>query len=444
MSEEITVALVSLGCAKNLVDSEMLSALLAAENFTLVTAVEDADVIIVNTCGFIDSAKEESILTILELAKLKKQKCRALIAAGCLVQRYGEELRKEIPEIDGIFGINDLQAAAETIRRCLAGERPAYLEGKYRLPDDAPRLLATPKHTAYLKIAEGCDNRCTYCAIPAIRGPYRSRSFASIVSEAEKLARQGVRELNLVAQDITLYGKDRGEGRTLPELLRALAAIPGIAWIRLLYAYPERITPKLIDVMAAEEKICAYLDLPIQHGSDKILRRMGRKTTADKLLALIGRLRAAIPGITLRSTFIVGFPGETEEDFACLLAFLEEARLDRVGFFAYSQEEGTPAASFPGQVSQEVKNERLAVALDKQSRIAAAKQKALVGRRLRALVDGRSALDQNVLLLRSQGQAPEVDGYIRVDGGHAEDGSFVNVKITGYDGYDLLGIIETK
>ncbi|HHX75340.1 MAG TPA: MiaB/RimO family radical SAM methylthiotransferase, partial [Firmicutes bacterium] len=327
---------------------------------------------------------------------------------------------------------------------CLAGERPAYLAGEYRPPDDAPRLLATPGHTAYLKIADGCDNRCTYCAIPAIRGPYRSRRRAAILKEAEELAQQGVREISLVAQDITLYGQDRGEGRALPALLRSLAAIPGIAWIRLLYAYPERITPELIETMATEKKICAYLDLPLQHGSDSVLRRMGRKTTAKKLLELIGCLRTAIPGITLRSTFIVGFPGETENDFARLLFFLEEAGLDRVGFFAYSQEEGTPAAHFPGQISTEVKKERLEVATDRQSRIVAVKQQALVGRRLQALVDGYSAQDPNVLLLRSYRQAPEVDGYIRAEGARVESGTFVTVKINGYDGYDLLGTIETE
>lgn len=435
----INVALIALGCAKNLVDSEIISASLVASGFKLITDPEEAEVIIVNTCGFIDSAKEESIAKILAMAQYKKKKCRALIAAGCLAQRYGEELLAEIPELDGIFGINDLNAAVITIKQALTGKQAVYLCGEYDIPEDAPRLLSTPGHTAYLKIAEGCDNHCTYCAIPAIRGPYRSRQAAAILAEAEKLAGQGVKEINLIAQDITLYGRDKAENLTLPALLRRLAKIDGIKWIRLLYAYPDHIDDALLQTMAELEKVCPYLDLPLQHGSNEILRRMGRKLTVEKILALLDKLRRHVPGIVLRSSFIVGFPGETEADFKALLHFLQEAQLDRVGFFTYSQEEGTPAASFPEQIPEACKRERLEEAIAVQSAIVEKKQKALIGRRLEVLVDGRSAQDPNILLARSYMQAPEVDGYIRLRTTNLKTGPFLPVVIEGFEGYDLLG-----
>lgn len=441
MPGPINVAIVSLGCAKNLVDSESVSALLIEENFHLVTDLAAADVIIVNTCGFIDSAKEESIVKLLEMAAYKQKKCRVLLAAGCLAQRYGKELLEQMPEIDGIFGTNDLSVAALAIRRALAGKRPVYLQGKYSLPDDAPRLLSTPGHTAYLKIAEGCSNRCTYCAIPAIRGPYRSRSVSALVAEASSLAEKGVKELNLIAQDITLYGSDLGEEGGLPLLLEKLAGIGGIKWLRLLYAYPERVDTGIIEIMADNDKICHYLDLPMQHGSNRILKQMGRKTTSDSLLSLLARLRSKVKDIVLRSSFIVGFPGETDNDFKQLLSFLEEACLDRAVFFAYSREEGTPAARLPDQVPQHIKRERLEAALSLQSSIAERKQKALVGSCFEAIVDGLSAQDPGYMLLRTYMQAPEVDGYIRVRNNGAKAGTVLPVKITGYEGYDLLGEI---
>ena len=309
MPGPINVAIVSLGCAKNLVDSESVSALLIEENFHLVTDLAEADVIIVNTCGFIDSAKEESIVKLLEMAAYKQKKSRVLLAAGCLAQRYGKELLEQMPEIDGIFGTNDLSVAALAIRRALAGKRPVYLQGKYSLPDDAPRLLSTPGHTAYLKIAEGCSNRCTYCAIPAIRGPYRSRSVSALVAEASSLAEKGVKELNLIAQDITLYGSDLGEEGGLPLLLEKLAGISGIKWLRLLYAYPERVDTGIIEIMADNDKICHYLDLPMQHGSNPYSSKWA-ETTSDSLLSLLARLRSKVKDIVLRSSFIVGFPAK--------------------------------------------------------------------------------------------------------------------------------------
>lgn len=440
--ENIRVALVSLGCAKNLVDSETMLAHLNDEGFILASEPETADAIIINTCGFIDAAKEESIEKILEMARFKEGRCRVLLAAGCLAQRFGEELLKEIPELDGIFGTNDVHGAAEAIRKGLTGEKPAFLQGEFRPPDNASRLLATPSHTAFLKIAEGCDNRCTYCAIPSIRGPYRSRERQAVAAEAKTLAAGGVREVNLIAQDITLYGLDKTGRLELPALLHQLADLPELRWIRLLYAYPERLDSRIIEAVAGLEKVCNYLDLPLQHGSDRILRRMGRKMTAEKICLLLDSLRRQIPGIILRSSFIIGFPGEEEEDFVALLDFLVQARLDRVGFFAYSREEGTPAARFRRQVPPEVAQERVARAVAAQSRLVKEKQEALIGKTVEVMVDGRSAQDSGVLLARSAMQAPEVDGYIRIPDNGANNGEFLMARITGFDGYDLLAIPE--
>lgn len=437
--QNIRVALVSLGCAKNLVDSEIMLALLQEEGYLLVADPAAADAIIINTCGFIDTAKEESIEKILELARFKEGQCQILLAAGCLAQRFGNKLLAEIPELDGIFGTNDVHGATEAIRRGLAGERPALLQGEYRPPEDASRLKATPAHTAYLKIAEGCDNRCTYCAIPAIRGPYRSRSSQAIVAEAKKLAFSGVREVNLIAQDITLYGLDRGGRLELPALLEQLADIPELHWIRLLYAYPERLNRQIVESVAKLDKVCNYLDLPLQHGSDRILRSMGRKMTAEKNSALLSSLREKIPGITLRSSFILGFSGEEEADFQALLDFLREAKLDRVGFFAYSREEGTPAARFRRQVPNYLKQERVARALSLQSRIVEEKQKSLIGQTIEVMVDGCSAQEKGLLLGRSAMQAPEVDGYVRFRDNGSKSGEFIQVEITGFDGYDQVG-----
>jgi ribosomal protein S12 methylthiotransferase len=437
--ENISVALVSLGCAKNLVDSETMLGLLQEEGFTLVAEPSAADAIIINTCGFINTAKQESIQKILEMALHKKAKCRVLLAAGCLAQRFGEELLREIPELDGVFGTNDVHGAAEAVRRGLSGEKVALLEGRYQPPEDASRLLATPAHTAYLKIAEGCDNRCTYCAIPAIRGPYRSRDRQAVVAEAVKLAKGGVREVNLIAQDITLYGLDKTGQLELPALLTQLSEIPQLHWIRLLYAYPERLDPRIVESVASLEKVCNYLDLPLQHGCDKILRRMGRKLTAQNILELLTGLRRQIPGITLRSSFIVGFPGESEEDFRELLQFLEAAQLDRVGFFAYSREEGTPAARLRNQVPETVKQERVERAQQTQSKIVQQKQNTLTGQQIEAMIDGRSAQNPQLLLARSAMQAPEVDGYIRLEDTGQKKGDILRLKIFGFDGYDLLG-----
>lgn len=441
---DIHVALVSLGCAKNLVDSETMLALLKEECFTLTNNPSEAEVIIINTCGFIESAKEESIEKILEMSRLKEGACRLLLAAGCMAQRYGKKLLAEIPELDGILGTDDVYGVSTAIHRGLAGEKVFLTAGEYPAPEGAARLLGTPAHTAYLKIAEGCDNRCSYCAIPSIRGPYRSRKRKSVVTEAAGLVAGGVKELNLIAQDITLFGTDTTGKKELPLLLQELASLENLHWIRLLYAYPERLDDEIIEAIAAEVKVCNYVDLPLQHGSDAILRRMGRKMKSEQILALLDKLRRQIPGLVLRSSFIVGFPGEREEDFNYLLEFLREANLDRVGFFAYSREEGTPAARFHGQVPEGVKQERVDRAVALQSSIISEKNKTLVGSIQRVMIDGHSAQDSSVTLARTYGQAPDVDGYVRVPGIKKKNGEMVSVQITGFEGYDLLGTIASR
>jgi len=432
---KITVALVSLGCAKNLVDSEVMLGLLNEEGYTLTVEPETADVVVVNTCGFIAAAKQESINTILELAKLKEYKCRLLLVAGCLAQRYGGELLNRMPELDGLVGTGDTGAIIMAIKQGLEGEKPLLNRGEHPAADDAPRLLATPGHTAFLKVAEGCDNNCSYCAIPAIRGPYRSRRLSAVVAEAEQLAAGGVREINLVAQDITLYGSDLNGRRELTPLLKELAAIKGLAWIRLLYAYPERVDSELIAAIAGEKKVCNYLDLPLQHADNGILDRMGRKMTREGMLDLLSRLRGEVPGIVVRSSFIIGFPGEGEEQFRNLLTFLSEALLERVGFFTYSREEGTPAALFRGQVPENIKQNRLKRAVALQSGIMEKQNRALIGKVLPVMIDGPSAQTPGVTLGRTEGQAPEVDGYVQVAGKHGPSGKIVQVRIQGFGQY---------
>lgn len=439
MRNKTRITLISLGCAKNLVDSEVMLAGLQDAGFALTAEPGEAEVIVVNTCGFINDAKEESIEAILSAARFKGQGCRVLVAAGCLAQRYGGRLLSEIPELDAVVGVNDLHGIGEAVRRAFSGEKTVLTLGEYQAPDEAERLQATPGHSAYLKIAEGCNNGCSYCAIPAIRGPYRSRGREAVLAEAKRFVASGVKELNLVAQDITLYGHDKTGRLEICELLQELSLLPGLEWLRLLYAYPERIDDRLIAVVAENSKVCRYLDLPMQHASDNILRRMGRKLTGDGMLQLLEKIRRDIPGVTLRSSFIVGFPGEKEQDFRCLLDFLAAARLERAGFFAYSREEGTPAASFSGQVGEKCKQERLDRAVELQSRIISENNRALVGSVLEVMVDGRSEQDPAVTLARSEGQAPEVDGYLRLRGTGGPPGSFVAAKITGFAGVDLLG-----
>ncbi|GAB4303102.1 MAG: 30S ribosomal protein S12 methylthiotransferase RimO [Desulfuromonadia bacterium] len=438
------VAMVSLGCPKNLVDAEVMLGYLDREGYGITTDEREAEIIIVNTCGFIREAKQESIDTILDLADRKHDgACRILVVAGCLPQRYQEELARELPEVDIFIGVGDYPKIAELIR----GYNPS--EGQIRFigdPDytydaELPRLQSSPHHTAYLKIAEGCSNCCSYCAIPAIRGAYRSRPLPLLLEEARRLAEKGVKEINLVAQDITRYGSDLGKDHSLPMLIRGIARIDGIRWIRLLYAYPDGITDELIELLKSEPKLCRYLDIPLQHISDPVLRRMNRRSTEEEQRRLIRRLREDIPGITLRTSLIVGFPGETDDDFRKLLQFVEESRFDRLGVFCYSREEGTPAATMPDQVSERVKRERYRKLMRTQARLSFRKNRELVGTEVEVIVEGYS--DETDLLLkgRTSRQAPDIDGQVYITAGTANVGDIVTLRITDSSDYDLIGEI---
>lgn len=437
----VRVGFVSLGCPKNLVDTEVMLAMLRDSGFEITREEDLAEVLVVNTCGFIGPAKEESINTILEMARQKDEgRCRALIVTGCLAQRHADELMQEIPEIDAVVGTGDYPRIAEITRRVLDGERVEEVgepEGLY--PLDLPRILATPGHTAYLKIAEGCDNCCSYCIIPGLRGPYRSRSIESIVEEARRLASAGVRELVVIAQDTTAYGIDLYGKPHLARLLRELARIHDLHWIRVLYSYPTHFTEELIDVLVSEAKICRYLDIPLQHGSDRMLKEMNREGTRAEALALIQRLRESIPGLALRTSLIVGFPGETEEDFTELLSFIEAISFDHVGVFKYSQEEGTLAGSRPDQIPEEEKERRYRLAMERQKPIARARNREQIGKTLEVLVEGALTGKSGAFYGRSYRQAPGIDGVVVFTGGNPKAGDIVRVKINRVRGYDQLG-----
>ena len=438
----LKVGLVSLGCPKNLVDSEIMLGLIKESGFVITSKEQDADILVINTCSFIDEAKEESINTILELARHKAEgKCSAVLVAGCLAQRYPQELLLEIPEIDGLVGTGFVTEIAGAIRRTLNGER-VLLVGKPGClhQADSPRILATPSHTAYLQIAEGCDNRCSYCVIPEIRGPYRSREIEDILTEAAGLAFRGVKELVLTAQDTTRYGLDLYARLALDELLTRLAGIEGLVWIRILYAYPTFITDQLIATLAADKKICRYLDIPLQHASDNVLKRMNRSGSRKEYVSLIEKLRQSIPGITLRSTFIVGFPGETEEDFQDLLDFMAQVKLDRVGIFVYSREEGTSAAKMAGQVPEDIKTERRDRAMEIQQKISLEINQRKIGDTVTVLVEGSSSEDAGLYKGRSEGDAPDIDGRVLIKSNkNLEPGDFVRVLIESASWYDLYG-----
>ena len=418
--------LASLGCAKNLVDSERLLAKLAAAGAIVGAAPEDADVIVVNTCGFIRPAKEESIEAIVEYSRLREEgSCRKLVVMGCLAERYAEDLREGFPEVDAVFGIHQQDAVVAACGLVL--------------PDkgDPGRLLVTPRHTAYLRISEGCDNRCSYCAIPLIRGGFASRPSQEILDEARRLVAGGVRELVVIAQDTTLYGTDLPNEIRIHELLARLDEIPRVHWIRLLYTHPAHFTQELVDAYVSLSKLCPYVDVPLQHLSDRILRRMKRRVTQEQCLALIGALRSAVPGIAIRTTFLVGFPGETRAEFNELLRLARELRFDHLGAFAYSREEGTPAVRLPGQISERAKSRRLRDLMLAQQEIAFERNRAMRGEVLGVVVDRPSA-ERGVWIARSRAQAPDVDGvtYLRGDG--LRPGLFVQAKITGSRGYDLV------
>ena len=434
------ILFISLGCDKNLVDSERMLGYLEGEGYQFTDAEEEADVIVVNTCCFINDAKEESIETILEMARYRREgKCRALIVAGCLAQRYQKEIQEEIEEVDAVLGTTTYDAIAETVEQVLGGRKEMRLQDIDRLvPSGGERILTTGGHYAYLKIAEGCDKHCTYCIIPRVRGRFRSVPMEELVAEAQRLAAKGVKELILVAQETTLYGVDLYGEKRLPKLLKALCKISGLRWIRVQYCYPEEITEELIAVIREEEKICHYLDLPVQHASDKILKRMGRKTSQADLRRIIGRLREEIPDICLRTTLITGFPGETQEDHEELMAFVEECEFDRLGVFTYSAEEDTPAAGMPEQVEEEVKEERQAELMELQQEIAFEKAEDMKGRELTVFIEGQVA-DENAYVARTYRDAPGVDGYLFINTEEMlMSGDFARVRVTGALEYDLM------
>jgi ribosomal protein S12 methylthiotransferase len=467
----LKIGFVSLGCPKNLVDGEVMLGLAQQAGHELTPAAEDADVLVVNTCAFIDRAKQESIDAILEMAQQKRDgRCSRLIVTGCLAERYRDELQREIPEIDAVLGTGEVPGIVDAIgegRRARGEERTETLTFHKKSPianrpsplvrrpspiaarplptylydADTPRLQTTPSHLSYVKIAEGCDYTCAFCIIPTLRGQYRSRTHESIVREARALAERGVRELLLISQDTTFYGIDRGERGALARLLRALNEIDGLHWIRLLYLYPTTITDDVLDAMAECEKVCRYVDLPLQHASAHVLKQMRRPGNRKTYDTLLSRIRARVPGVTLRTTFIVGFPGETPDEFAELEAFVEDTRFDHIGVFTYSHEEGTRAFASTDDVPAKVKRRRRERLMERQQRIVATAQQARIGSDVRLLIDGPSKEHELVVQARLEGQAPDIDPLVYLTDCDPSDltaGSLVNARIVGASGYDLL------
>lgn len=439
----MNILFISLGCDKNLVDTEVMLGLLASKGHKMIDDEAQADVIVINTCCFINDAKEESIQTILEMADYKKEgRLKALIVTGCLAQRYKNEIIEEIPEVDAVLGTTSYDKIVEAIDEALQGHSLVEMTDLDALPEvNTQRLVTTGGHFAYLKIAEGCDKHCTYCIIPKIRGNFRSVPMEKLLREAQELADQGVKELILVAQETTLYGKDIYGEKSLHKLLKELCKIAGIQWIRILYCYPEEITDELIQVMKEEKKICHYLDLPIQHASNEILKRMGRRTSKEQLIEIIGKLRKEIPDIALRTTLITGFPGETEEQHEELMDFVDEMEFDRLGVFTYSAEEDTPAASMDGQIEESVKEDRQAELMELQQDIAFDLAEDMIGQEVLVLIEGKVA-DENAYVGRTYKDAPNVDGLIFVNTDEElMSGDFARVKVTGALEYDLIGEI---
>lgn len=437
------ICLISLGCSKNLVDSEVMLGCLQKEGYQICSDKEEGDIIIVNTCAFINEAKKESIETILELSELKKNgKCSVLVVSGCLSQRYGEELKKEIPEVDLFIGTENFSQIGKILKKKKYSS-PSFgnvlvKKPNFILDSQTPRVLSTPFYTAYVKIAEGCSNHCTYCIIPQLRGSFRSRTIESIVTEVKNLAAAGVKEINIISQDTTLYGSDLEGNISLATLLKDLVEITGIEWIRLLYCHPDHIFNDLIEIIK-EERICKYIDLPIQHISNNILKRMGRKEGGAEIRDIIRRLREEIPGLNLRTTVMVGFPGETKDDFNELVEFIKEAKFEHLGTFKYSKEEGTPAFNFKGSVAEKTKEKRYHRLMEVQSQISRQKNQDKIGSKIKAIVTGVN--DNNIMIGRAYFQAPDIDGIIFITRGSAKVGAIVRVKVTGAHEYDLEGEI---
>lgn len=437
----MNILFISLGCDKNLVDSEVMLGLLDKKGYQIVDSEEDADIIVVNTCCFIHDAKEESIQTILEMAEYKKEgKLKALIVTGCLAQRYQQEIIDEIPEVDAVLGTTSYDHIVEAVEEALAGNGHVVLEDVDALPDvKEKRLVTTGGHYAYMKIAEGCDKHCTYCIIPKLRGNYRSVPMEKLLAEAKDLADQGVKELILVAQETTVYGKDLYGEKSLHKLLRELCKISKIQWIRILYCYPEEIYDELIQTIKEENKVCHYLDLPIQHASDAVLKRMGRRTSKAQLVEIIEKLRKEIPDISLRTTLITGFPGETQEQHEELKDFVDEMEFDRLGVFTYSPVEDTPAATMTEQIPEEVKEDRQAELMELQQEIAFDLAEDMVGREVLVMIEGKVA-DENAYVGRTYKDAPNVDGLIFINTDEElMSGDFARVRVTGALEYDLIG-----
>ena len=437
----MNILFISLGCDKNLVDSEVMLGLLDSKGYQIVDDETQADIIVVNTCCFIHDAKEESIQTILDMAQYKTEgRLKALVVTGCLAQRYQQEILEEIPEVDAVLGTTSYDKIVDAVEEALEGQGHVKMQDLDALPlVETKRLVTTGGHFAYLKIAEGCDKHCTYCIIPKIRGNYRSVPLERLIKEAQELAEQGVKELILVAQETTVYGMDLYGRKSLSKLLRELCKISGIRWIRILYCYPEEIDEELIQTIKEEPKICHYLDLPIQHASDGVLKRMGRRTSKAQLVEIIGRLRQEIPDITLRTTLITGFPGETKGQHEELLEFVDEMEFERLGVFTYSQEEDTPAAGFEDQVEEEVKEDRQAEIMELQQEIVFEQAESMIGREVLVMIEGKVA-DENAYVGRTYRDAPNVDGLIFVNTEEElMSGDFARVRVTGAAEYDLIG-----
>ena len=435
------ILFISLGCDKNLVDTEVMLGMLASRGYEMTDDERQADIIVINTCCFIHDAKEESIQNILEMAEYKKNgSAKALIVTGCMAERYRQEILDEIPEVDEVLGTTAYDRILDAVDAALAGQHEVMTADLDALPlPETKRLVTTGGHFAYLKIAEGCDKHCTYCIIPKIRGNFRSVPMERLLKEAQDLAEQGVKELILVAQETTLYGKDLYGEKSLPKLLRELCKISGIRWIRILYCYPEEITDELIQVMKEEPKICHYLDLPIQHANDTILKRMGRRTSKQELIDIVQKLRKEIPDICLRTTLITGFPGETQEQHEEVMEFIDTLEFDRLGAFTYSPEEDTPAATFEDQIDEEVKEDRQADIMELQQEIAFDKAEDMIGREVLVMIEGKVA-DENAYVGRTYRDAPNVDGLIFINTDvELISGDFAKVKVTGALDYDLIG-----
>ena len=435
------ILFISLGCDKNLVDTEVMLGMLASRGYEMTNDEQEADIIVINTCCFIHDAKEESIQNILDMAEYKKNgSAKALIVTGCMAERYRQEILDEIPEVDEVLGTTAYDRILDAVDAALAGQHEVMTADLDALPlPETKRLVTTGGHFAYLKIAEGCDKHCTYCIIPKIRGNFRSVPMERLLKEAQDLAAQGVKELILVAQETTLYGKDLYGEKSLPKLLRELCKISGIRWIRILYCYPEEITDELIQVMKEEPKICHYLDLPIQHANDNILKRMGRRTSKQELIDIVQKLRKEIPDICLRTTLITGFPGETQEQHEEVMEFIDTLEFDRLGAFTYSPEEDTPAATFEDQIDEEVKEDRQADIMELQQEIAFDKAEDMIGREVLVMIEGKVA-DENAYVGRTYRDAPNVDGLIFINTDvELISGDFAKVKVTGALDYDLIG-----